>query len=244
MRSFIFCTSCICNQSQYHYFKRYKRWIDYYSPMLQSFQADRLFMIDDAGSNADPSVNIIEDELPEELPDGVTLYRFKNRLGRPSQVHFPGWWRSFLFSIEIAKRYGYKKIVHIESDFFVLSPKLKRFIRDLNTGWISMYSHFYQFPETGIQVICEDAFPAFDKLKNDLQNRQYASSKLAEFMIPFTSIRKNFIGDRIGEETIWAKWLNEQIPLLAKLDYIGQMNVSIEAEHQYEQFLREYKPGI
>ena len=63
-------------------------------------------------------------------------------------------------------------------------------------------------------------------------------------MIPFTSIRKNFIGDRIGEETIWAKWLNEQIPLLAKLDYIGQMNVSIEAEHQYEQFLREYKPGI
>lgn len=230
MKSFIFCTSFIRNDSQDHYSHRYKRWINYYYPLLDSFDASRLFLIDDGGTDTSESVNVLCDPLPNELTDAVNMYRFNIHIGKNSSIDFPGWWRSFLFSIEIARKYGYKKIIHIESDFFVLSLRLKQFIRDSNQGWTSLYSHFYNFPETGIQIICEDVFDKFDELKDKLQLNSFRSDELAEYVIPFTNIKKDFIGDRIGEVNVLARWMDNYVHQLSELDYIGQMNVPAEEQ--------------
>lgn len=230
MRSFIFCTSCIRNNSQFHHVDRYNRWVNYYLPLMERLEADRLFLLDDGGLDGKTLIPCIHDELPDELEHPVNLFRFTEGLGRKTIADFPGWWRSFLFSMEIAIKYDYRKIIHIESDFFVVSSKLKRFIRETDQGWNSLYSHFHQFPETGIQIIGENVFPLFNDLKSSLQSSNYSTNTVAEQLIPFTNIKKNFIGDRIGEPHVLAKWMNDQIASFGKLDYISQINIPQEIQ--------------
>lgn len=225
MKSFIFCTSCVRNNLATHYLNRYKRWINYNLALLDDLKADRLFLIDDGGNVEDDSFKIIQKKLPNQLTDKVYLYRFDNNLGRRSLHDYPGWWRSFLFAIEIAGKYGYNKIIHIESDYFVLSDKLKTFIRDVDQGWNCMYSDFFQFPEPAIQVICEDAFDNFRAVREELRENGYQATGSAEGTLPFTNVQKNFVGDRIGEIQVLAKWLDEDAGLLGKMDYVGQMNI-------------------
>jgi hypothetical protein len=225
MRSFIFCTSYINSTSEDHKVNRYKRWVKYYLPLLKEFNADRLFLIDDGGNVIDNSFHLIQNDLPDTLEHEVNLYRFSDSLGRKTLVDFPGWWRSYLFSIEIARKYDYSKIIHIESDFFILSNRLKKFIGNASKGWSSLFSSYYNFPETAIQVICKDAFPAFEKLKKEMEYNNYVADSHAEYLIPFTKVKKNFIGDRIGDGQVYVKWINDQISQLSKLDYIGQINI-------------------
>jgi hypothetical protein len=232
MPSFIFCTSCIRNSSQYHYVNRYQRWINYYLTLLKELDANRLFLIDDGGTDGQKEIPLLQNELPDNLEHPVNLFRFTEGLGRNTDADFPGWWRSFLFSMEIAGKYGYKKIIHIESDFFIVSQKLKTFIREIDHGWTSLYSHFHGFPETAIQVICEDAFPLFHELRDQVRSANYRTTTLAEQLIPFTNINKDFIGDRIGEPNVLAKWMTDHISQFGKLDYLGQINIPQEMEVQ------------
>jgi hypothetical protein len=223
MRSFIFCTSALNGNADNHSIRRYRRWINHYSRILPEVGADRLFLIDDGGKEKDVSFEIIGGNLHDILQDQVYLYRFPASLGRKNPVEFPGWWRSFLFSIEIAEKYGYQRMIHIESDFFVLSQRLRSFIRDIDRGWTSMYSYFYEWPESGIQIICEDAFDSFREIKRQLFSKGYSWKAYAEMTLPFTNICKDFNGDRLGEPRVLSAWLDKVADKLASLDYIGQV---------------------
>lgn len=222
MRSFIFCTSYINGDPFYHSQKRYNRWIRYYLPLMEQLKAEQLFLIDDGG-NGSSDFNVITGQLPPAITDIVNIYRFEKTLGRRSDIDFPGWWRSFLFSIEIASTYGYDKIIHIESDFFILSEKLKTYIRELNSGWTSLHSAHYEFPETAIQVICKDAFQAVAAFKKERVNSSYQMDNYAELLLPFTTINTSFVGDRLGEKDVIDAWLEKSPELLSRLDYIGQV---------------------
>lgn len=224
MRTFIFCTSCVNSQSWFHQSNRYKRWLNYYYPLMDNLQADHLFLIDDGGTGSDLPVNLLQGPLPDQLTSNLNMYRFSGSLGRKSSVDFPGWWRSFLFSIDIARKYGYKKFIHIESDCFIFSPRLIETISQLQHGWSSLFSPYYNFPETCMQVICEDAYPLFDELKEKITARQYRMNEYAECTIPFTNVMKDFTGDRLGEENVLASWLDRHPLLLSKLDFACQMN--------------------
>jgi len=156
MRSFLFCTTFFGVAKLYEEAPwRYPKWIEYYSRNLAAFGSDRLFLIDDGSNPAFiqlPGVTVIDvsDYLPSELPPGPVLFRFTTHLGKlrpwipPGGNGFPGWWRSFTFSLVLAERYGYSKIFHAESDLFVISQRLADHIRHLESGWTAFANTAYK----------------------------------------------------------------------------------------------------
>lgn len=188
--------------------------------------ACELFIIDDGSPNTmfDHRVAIFNAlELPDTLKSKVNLIHFKDHLGRLSISDYPGWWRSFSFSIKLAEKYGFDKMIHIESDFYIVSRKMFDYIQKLSVGWTAFYSRYYDFAETAIQVICRDSFDSFNKIYCTATHQDYRFSEIAEYVIPFTNIEKNFYGDRFGERNVLQEWVKrKKMPI--DIDYIGQLS--------------------
>lgn len=196
MRSIVFCTSFIPSASEWS--ARYKRWLDYHRQLFP--EQIKFFIIDDASPYV-PSCNQINcigasDEF-KIIESRNTLVRFDSHLGRHSLLSYPGWWRSFLYSVSIARSMNAKKIIHIESDAFILSSRLLKYITDIDEGWTTLWTPSYNMPETAIQVICSDQFHKLEAFAH--KDRTEFDGLLAENLLPFTKINKNFIGDRYGE---------------------------------------------
>ncbi|WP_417069411.1 hypothetical protein [Niveibacterium terrae] len=197
MKSIVFCTSFFRNEKDWN--ARYQRWLDHYRQI--PFADSRLLMIDD-GSFYTPAAEKIRSIGCDQTIDGSDplLVRFANRLGRSALMSYPGWWRSFLHSVHIARELGAKKIIHIESDAFLLSPRLIDDIEQQQSGWSVLWSPHYDMPETALQIICEDQFDKMDALrKRDLSE---FNGLLAEDILPFTKICRQYIGDRYSEMRI------------------------------------------
>ena len=191
----LFCTSYM--DSHDAWVRRYSRWMDYY----ERLPLDRCatFLIDDASPfiPTDPRLSMAE-ELPATLGASTFhLHRFPDHHGQESFKKHWGWWRSFLFSLTIARRYGCRKIIHIESDAFVLSPSMVDYINSRRAGWTTFWCPRYKMPESAIQVIVEDQFPAMQKLAATAVRK--LAKKMAEFRLPFTHLNRSFVGDRYGE---------------------------------------------
>ena len=222
MKSLIFCTSYVSDADCRD--NRYQRWIDYYKGL--SFSSDKpLFLIDDGSDEehldglGDHRVNEGDDVWPVR-PKESTLYHFKERKGVNPADNIPGlygstlgWYRSFLFSSEIASKFEYNKIIHLESDAYLITQRVCDYIDSLESGWISLYCPKYNFPETSIQIICEDQFENLKKMAN--APLEWYKTKQAEHVIPFTHVEDKFVGDRYGEVT------TKQLP---GIDYYNQCN--------------------
>jgi hypothetical protein len=231
MKTIIFCTSYIDDTNN----ARYRKWIDYYYDKLDLFNAGNLFLIDDgsAGIFLNDQVEIVKsNDLPGSLKSNINLFHFENHLGRPSRKNYAGWWRSFTFSIKLAEKYNIDKIIHIESDYFIVSRKMIDFIAKITEGWTVFYSRFYGFPETAIQIICKDSFEKLNKAYTNAIESDYQFKKIAELVLPFSKTEKGFIGDRFGEEKILRSWSRKH-KTLSEIDYLGQINVKSD--------LNEYK---
>ena len=230
-KSFLFCTMFIDSKSSDHSYQRYEKWIDYYSDLKRQLGFSQLFLIDDGSDSNKLEQNIAvydAENLPSSINDEISIIKFQTNKGRTSVFEYPGWWRSFLFSFEIATKYKYSKIIHIESDFFLLSSELISFINGSNKGWISLFSDFYQFPETAVQVICEDSYCLINDLKDKLIINGYLLNYPAEMIIPFTHVE-------IGEPEVLDEWIKTE-KYLNPLDYIGQVPAGIELKRYIELF--------
>lgn len=196
MNTLLFCTCHAKDENAWQ--SRYQRWIEYYEhgPIDWS----RLVLIDD-GSPYVPSAQIIGNSPATAEPplaeDAKLVVRFPDNLGRQSTSIYPGWWRSFFYSLQLARLTGAEKIVHIESDAYILSQRLADFINEVSSGWHVMWSPRYRMPETAIQVICADQFTSFERFQQDPHNR--VNHEFAENILPFTEIHKEFSGDRYSE---------------------------------------------
>ena len=194
MRSVFFCTSYIADADAWN--TRYKRWLDFHRKI--DFGDTHFVLIDDASPFC-PSDNEIlvmkpGEAFPEHKP---AIIRFPNRLGRSSLLSYPGWWRSFLYSVDLARSIGAQKIIHVESDAFIISPRMRSYINGLSDGWTTFWATSYNFPETAIQVICEDQFNALAAFKNKAPEE--LEGKFAEELLPFTRVNRDLIGDRYSE---------------------------------------------
>jgi hypothetical protein len=194
----LFCTSYMDSPDAWR--RRYGPWVDHYEKI--PLTRDASFLIDDASSYLpeDPRL-AVGDDLPAVLGTSpFHLHRFANRLGRGSaQEHWAhwGWWRSFLFSVKIARRYGHRKIIHIESDAYLLSRSIVDYVNGLDAGWTTFWCPRHRMPEAAIQVIAEDQFPAMERLaETDVRT---LAKKRAEDFLPFTHVNKSYIGNRYGE---------------------------------------------
>ena len=196
MKSLLFCTSYV--QDRQAWDDRIGRWIAYYG--RAGLTDAQLVVIDDGSPYVPPPSEIVHVAASAPLPDAVGkpyLVRFPDRLGRQGHLSYPGWWRSFLHAIPVARALGARKLIHVESDAFILSRRLLHFIDGLDSGWTTFWSSHYGMPESAIQVICEDQFDTMHLMAEP--SRRGFDGLLAEHVLPFTAIDRSFKGDRYGE---------------------------------------------
>ncbi|HEY8245223.1 MAG: hypothetical protein ACHQJ7_06160 [Vicinamibacteria bacterium] len=211
-RTLLFCTSYCPDAEAWR--ERERRWLDYYRDL--PLRHDAVFLIDDASPYVtdDPDV-VTLDALPATLPDGprAFVYRFATHEGRHGLYGHRGWWRSFLFSLTIARTLGFARIVHIESDAFLLTRRIVDRFNALDDGWTAFWFPAYGVPEPALQVIADDQFDAMASFAS--RSLDDLTQDLAENMLPFTRIERNFSGNRYGE-------MRGRIPGYA--DYACQVN--------------------
>ena len=128
----------------------------------------------------------------------VTLLSHTPNLGRPANLDYPGWYRSFAAAVAYAKHHGFDKVVHIESDCFVYSPRLAASINAQTDRWRAMWCPRYHFPETAIQVIAGSE--AIDRAHGQLsQDYSRWVNQCAEHWMAIDWVDRSFNGDRYGE---------------------------------------------
>jgi len=201
-KTLIFCTAYSASSNSW--IERYAKWLSYYENRA-GINYDQILIIDD-GSPSFPTINDIN--IVDRLNDGYedrkkVLFHFKNNLGRPESLIYPGWYRSFAFAAIWAKRYGFDKVVHIESDAYVLTRKLANFINELDSGWTTLWCPRSSFPETCIQVIGSDSLNSFfDFAQMSYEN---FSGTCIETLLwrgdlkRFTNVCQEFEGDRYSQ---------------------------------------------
>jgi len=195
-RTLLFCTSYVENEGQWRV--RARRWLDYHLGV--PLERDAIFIIDDASPYLapDPDLRVI-DAIPAALDPGPAawLYRFAQREGRTGMKGHRGWWRSFLHSLAIARALGFTRIVHVESDAYLLSRKIVDHVNALEAGWTVFWCPMYDFPEPALQVICADQFDAMAAVA--ARGLDQLTQGIAERTLPFTRVERSFAGNRYGE---------------------------------------------
>ncbi len=192
----VFCTSYVADRESWT--ARYERWLKHHAAL--PFRRPLFCMIDDASPwRPDPQVLQVIDALAPlpVAPARPLMVRFANRLARSAVDNFPGWWRSFLFSVLVAQNYRCRKIVHVESDAYVLTRRMLDFINSRTMGWTAFWCPRWNFPESGIQVICEDRFEQMRGMWDAGWERH--AGQYAERLLPFTDIVRDPHGNRYGE---------------------------------------------
>ena len=191
----VFCTSYFRNRTDWEL--RYKRWLDHHRRV---FPKEPLVIINDGSAYLPDESGISINSRVEdfEVGDLASIFHFQNRLGRLSTQNFPGWFRNFTFSIVIAKRLNLKKIVHIESDAFILSKGALDFINDTSSGWTAFWCPRWKFPESAFQIICEDNFHSLEQVRSSSFETEYAN-RIIENSLPFTRVDRSLYGNRYGE---------------------------------------------
>jgi len=200
-KTLLFCTSYF--ETEELYYLRYKKWVSYYLSL--DFTKDKdVFMLDDHSNLdvADNLYNLIEGEITEKTKiEKMNFFRFGERWGGNHTANHAGWYRSFLFALDIADVLGYEKIIHIESDLYLLTPKICEHIDNLNSGWASFRCPTYKFPESSLQVINKDNFGKFRNFKGELEAKglDNLAGQCVEWLLPLSKVEEGFIGDRYGE---------------------------------------------
>ncbi len=200
MKSLLFCTSYAGTAEAWS--ARYRKWLDFFT--RSALERDQILLVDD-GSPLLPSWRGVKQlqVLPERQPSEKTvLFHFENNLGRAGVCNYAGWFRSFAFAATYARKYGFNKVIHVESDCFLYSQRIIEFINGLSSGWTALWCPRWKFPETCIQIICEDQLEAYARLAS-ISYADELADKPIEFMLPFTDVRKDFVGDRYGEYLQW-----------------------------------------
>lgn len=195
-KTLLFCTTYSTGGNVWE--DRYRRWLE--AIKLSSIEHDHLVMIDDGSPVLPqwPDIAIVK-EL-DDYPAGArcALLALRPHLGRLGMFNVPGWYRSFATAATIAVRFGFDKVVHVESDAFIISERLQRYINLSNDGWIGLWCDTHAVPETGIQVIAGTGLHAYSEFVK--QPHDVFVEKSFEKTIPFTHVERGFRGGRYGEK--------------------------------------------
>jgi hypothetical protein len=144
--------------------------------------------------------------------DGPLLFHFMHNMGRAAIYDFPGWHRSFAFGALYAEANGFDRVIHLESDAFLISERAQDYFRNFRDGWAALWCERFEFPDIAFQVVAGEqlrALAAFARLPYDRMRHE-----VHEWALPLTHVERGLTGDRYGEDT-------EQVP--AEADYAGQV---------------------
>jgi hypothetical protein len=194
-RTLIFCTSYSASAETWT--MRYRLWLN--AVLSGDIRHDHIVIMDDASPVLPDwsDTRIITNPMDAPVPGTVSLFHFNKRLGRQAGTVYPGWSRSFAFAARFAISNGFEKVVHIESDAFIISPKMTHYINDLDDGWVAPSIISHEMPESAIQIIAGESMRSY----HEFSDMRYspAIGIEAEHVIPFTHIERRFKGSRYGE---------------------------------------------
>jgi SAM-dependent methyltransferase len=188
------------------------KWLRYMrdNDIFTKLGVDKLFFVDNASS--DENIELVKQEYPS-----MTIHRCTEFLARTSHLEYPYWYRAFAIAAQYAKDNGYEKIIHIDTDVYVLSERICTHIKTLNSGWNAFWCPRHNFAESTFQVIGSDKIEEMRAWMAEGYKKHYPCD--AEHVIPWTNIIKTFDGDRYGE--IRAKQIFH-------MDYYGQCHNDID----------------
>jgi hypothetical protein len=224
MRTLLFCTSY--SESIWSWNDRWRRWL---RAVLDSRLVLEKVLIVDDGSPLLPSWSDVyfTDALSKFNPSSnVEFHRFADRRGQHVNGQpFPGWYRSFSYAVLSAIGNGFDRIIHIEADAFLISPRIIDFFNEFNSGWTCLWCPTHSWPETTLQIITRDSFDSCSSFFSKPYSEHTAPPYRAiERLIPFTFVNKSFTGDRYGE-------ISEVIPRNA--DYASQVRWGMGPEYYW-----------
>jgi hypothetical protein len=187
------------------------RYVKYYQKIQEELGFDNIVLVDNASSpeNTEQFMDAVKD---------VILIKHMQHLQRGSGYDYPYCWRA-LHTIKPLIHQGFKKFLMIDSDYFVVSGKLAKYLKEANSGWLALWSKKYNFPEAACQVLNEDLFSFFLGYTSTPWERQ--NGLVMETALPFTHIEKGFIADRFGES---------RLPCTKEIDGYGQCPLDIDIE--------------
>jgi hypothetical protein len=225
MRTLIYCTAHAETPRVWQ--TRYRPWLD--AILASGINPDQILLVDDGSTTLPgwPDTQLFSGDTPGEGftvgPRGkILLFHFRNRLGRPDLLNFPGWHRSYIFGALYAEANGFDRIIHIESDAFLLSDKARQFVTTYTDGWAALWSPRYDVPEMAISVTAGRGL----RRLAEFARQPYAAliGAIHERAVPFTHIEKGLTGDRYGESPA---------PIPANADYAAQVPTQRERNYYW-----------
>jgi hypothetical protein len=210
-RTLLFCTSYADDQSEWT--NRYWRWLGHIQSSGLRF--DNLIIVDDSSPILPEwsNVPIYPVGAVPVAPAHYSIHRFDKRLGqnREGVEPFPGWYRSFCYALRYAAAEGFDRVIHIESDAFLLSGRAIDYFNRCNQGWATLWCNLHRWPESALQIINADQLD----VAIEFFSRPYSEHRRAiEKDLPVTIINHDLIGDRYGETVT-------EVPYNA--DYVSQV---------------------
>lgn len=195
MKTLVFCTGFAADPSVWD--SRHRLWL--HAVLSSGLIRSQILIIDDGSASSPAWEGMIEAEaLTDDLADKpVVFFKLRPHLGRHGVLDYPGWFRSFGFAATYAAAYGFEKIIHIESDAFLISRRLQNRFNAFSDGWLSLWTPRYNIPESGIQIMAGSGL----QLHRDFAAQPYAGlqGKDVERTIPFTCVDKTWHGDRFED---------------------------------------------
>jgi hypothetical protein len=219
-KTLVFCTSYAETAALWTI--RYRVWLN--AVRDSNVAHDHILLVDDASPVLPEWLDIrVTNRLHDDLPaGGVTMYRFDRRLGRQGRNVYPGWYRSFCQAARFAERHKFEKVVHIESDAFIISARMQNYINSITDDWIAPAIQSHAMPESAIQIMAGDGLMSYLQFTR----KPYSDivGAVAEKFLPFTRIEKDFIGSRYGETL-------HHVPREA--DFVTQTNPNMRGKREY-----------
>jgi hypothetical protein len=185
--------------SEQEWNQRYRPWIDHIRSC--GLIHDQILLVDD-GSPWLPKwddVEIFDAGSDHDSNSAVCLAHFSTGKGVP--LH-EGWYRSFGHALEYALTRGYNRVIHIESDAYLISAGAIHKFNNTHQGWLTLWCPTYCFPESALQVINQDqlslAHEFFQQPITDVQGEK-VNHTVIEQLLPFTQVDQTLKGDRYNE---------------------------------------------
>lgn len=168
------------------------RWIEYYRDLKDQLGYDEILMVDNA-STANQIAQFVR-KAPE-----VKIMRRSTRITNLGKCGYGYWYKAHSIAASYALSRGYNRIIHIDTDAYVLTPRFCSFINSIETGWHTVWCDRWKFPEVNIQIIGgTNLLEAMLDFHSEVFLSFYPNEP-AEKHMPFTDVHKQFHGDRYGE---------------------------------------------
>lgn len=190
MNSSVIIQACYLDGADAHgdiYLNRVEKFLDYYSndQLKNDLNYSKIIFLDNGSKT----------ELPKR--DNVEIIKFPHlKHGSHYSNQYPGLWRAIYYCPRLLNKY--EKIIWLDNDAFILTKKLTKYIRNIDSGLIGFTCKRYDFPEAALFVLCknggQEAMNEWTKKPYDLR-----FGERLEDSIPFTKVVKDFNCDRFGD---------------------------------------------